>query len=92
VEAYLAEVSRAYGAPGGPLASLVLFGSAATGGYAAPVSDVDLLLVLRDGADAAAREGFAAGSLRRRGATGSPNRGPAHQVRSAAHWRRSRIA
>jgi hypothetical protein len=61
VEAYLAEVSRAYGAPGGPLASLVLFGSAATGGYAAPVSDVDLLLVLRDGAHAAAREGVRRG-------------------------------
>jgi hypothetical protein len=33
----------------------VLFGSAATGGYAAAVSDVDLLLVLDDRADAAAR-------------------------------------
>lgn len=56
VAAYLADVVRTYGAPGGLLASLVLFGSAATGGYAAPVSDVDLLVVLRDGADPAARE------------------------------------
>lgn len=37
-------------APGSPFLSLVLFGSAATGGYAAAVSDVDLLLVLHDDA------------------------------------------
>lgn len=34
------------------MASLVLFGSAATGGYSPAVSDVDLLLVLRDEAKA----------------------------------------
>ncbi|HEX8387130.1 MAG TPA: nucleotidyltransferase domain-containing protein [Rubricoccaceae bacterium] len=55
VEAYLAAVVAACGAPAGPLASLILFGSAATGGYAAPISDVDLLVVLRDGAGTAER-------------------------------------
>ncbi|HEY8203380.1 MAG TPA: nucleotidyltransferase domain-containing protein [Pyrinomonadaceae bacterium] len=43
---------RTCAAQGDALASLVLFGSAATGGYSAAVSDVDLLLVLRDGVNA----------------------------------------
>lgn len=54
VRAYLAEIVREHSTPAGPLVSLILFGSAATGGYAAPGSDVDLLLVLNDAADAAA--------------------------------------
>lgn len=54
--AYLHEVARVYGAPGGYLSSLVVFGSAATGGYVATSSDVDLLLVLRDDATEDARE------------------------------------
>jgi hypothetical protein len=55
VEAYLADVTRNCTAPGGSVVSLVLFGSAATGGYQAGVSDVDLLLVLRDDAGPEAR-------------------------------------
>lgn len=47
LEAYLTDV-RACAAQGGALISLVLFGSAATGGYSSAISDVDLLLVLRD--------------------------------------------
>lgn len=54
LQAYLADIVREHSTPGGPLMSLILFGSAATGGYAAPGSDVDLLLVLNDAADAAA--------------------------------------
>ncbi len=46
---------RACLARGGALVSVVLFGSAATGGYSAAVSDVDLLLVLRDGVNAGDR-------------------------------------
>jgi hypothetical protein len=46
IEAYLADVARIRLARGDPLVSVVLFGSAATGGYAAGVSDVDLLVVL----------------------------------------------
>lgn len=61
VTAYLADITRAYGAPHGPLTSLVLFGSASTGGYTAPLSDVDLLVVLRDDADTATREGVRRG-------------------------------
>jgi len=55
VAAYLDEVVAEFGTDGGPLVSLVLFGSTTTGGYAAPVSDVDLLLVLGDHANAALR-------------------------------------
>jgi hypothetical protein len=39
----------------GRVASLVLFGSASTGGYAAPISDVDLLIVVSDDTDATER-------------------------------------
>jgi hypothetical protein len=56
VSTYLADIVGEVGAPGGPLASLVLFGSAATGGYSASVSDVDLLVVLHDDSDAASHE------------------------------------
>jgi predicted nucleotidyltransferase len=65
---------------GGPLVSLILFGSAVTGGFADAASDVDLIFVLSDGAglesrrrlNAAVREleilhGLAGDSLRQRG-------------------------
>jgi predicted nucleotidyltransferase len=55
VEAYLADVTRMCTAPGSPVLCVVLFGSAATGDYAAAVSDVDLLVVLRDDASTADR-------------------------------------
>jgi predicted nucleotidyltransferase len=55
VESYLQEVIRTSGGESGPLVSLVLFGSAVTGGYTAGLSDVDLLLVLRDGTSAEER-------------------------------------
>jgi predicted nucleotidyltransferase len=48
VEAYLRDIVRLCGAPAGPVLSVVLFGSAATGSYTAAISDVDLLLVVRD--------------------------------------------
>jgi hypothetical protein len=55
VAAYLDAIVRDHGAPDGPLVSLILFGSAATGGYAVAGSDIDLLVVLRDDIDAGAR-------------------------------------
>jgi hypothetical protein len=59
VEAYLADVVGACAPPNGPLVSLVLFGSVATGGYSTPVSDVDLLLVVGNAADDAERRRLA---------------------------------
>lgn len=55
VAAYLADVITECGCEGGPLVSLVLFGSTVTGGYSSTVSDVDLLLVLDEHANAALR-------------------------------------
>lgn len=55
VAAYLADVIAVCEAANGRIVSLVLFGSAATGGYAGQNSDVDLFLVVRDDVDAAAR-------------------------------------
>src|SRR3954471_12620934 len=49
VEAYLASVVRTCAELASEVVSVVLFGSAAIGGYSAAVSDVDLLVVLRDG-------------------------------------------
>lgn len=50
VQAYVASVIRACESPGSEVASLVLFGSGAVGGYTAGISDVDLIIVLKDGA------------------------------------------
>ena len=55
VAAYLADVIALCEAANGRIVSLVLFGSAATGGYAESISDVDLFLVVRDDADAEPR-------------------------------------
>jgi predicted nucleotidyltransferase len=55
VEDYLTAVVRACACEGSPVTGVVLFGSAATGGYSAAVSDVDLLFVLRDATDAEER-------------------------------------
>lgn len=51
IDAYVAELAEACGGLNGPLVSIVVFGSAATGGYEPGSSDVDLLLVLADGSD-----------------------------------------
>ncbi len=53
IAAYLADIIAECGGAGRPLVSLILFGSAATGGYVSATSDVDLLLVLNDHTDAA---------------------------------------
>lgn len=50
VESYLRSVLEACTQHGGDLASLVLFGSAVKGGFTRQVSDVDLIVVLPDGA------------------------------------------
>src|SRR4051812_28263804 len=50
VEAYLTSVGRACDEHSGTVVSLVLFGSVAVGGYSSVTSDVDLLVILRDGA------------------------------------------
>ncbi|MDQ6769715.1 MAG: nucleotidyltransferase domain-containing protein [Gemmatimonadota bacterium] len=48
VQAYVDAIARMGAEAGGKLVSVILFGSAATGGFSGPASDVDLLLVLRD--------------------------------------------
>ena len=50
VRDYLDAIVRTCGEHETRLVSLILFGSAATGGYSGTVSDVDLILVLPDGA------------------------------------------
>ena len=56
VAAYLEDLIAVCQNANGRIVSLVLFGSAATGGYAGKAtSDVDLLLVVRDDTDAAVR-------------------------------------
>jgi predicted nucleotidyltransferase len=55
VRAYLVEVVEACEAADSLVCSVVLFGSVATGGNFSPVSDVDLLFVVRDGASEAER-------------------------------------
>ena len=50
VQAYLEAIVRLGAEAGRELVSVILFGSAATGGFSGSTSDVDLLLVLRDGA------------------------------------------
>ena len=49
VQAYLEALVRTCLDSGRPLVSVVLFGSAATGGFSATASDVDLILVVPDG-------------------------------------------
>jgi hypothetical protein len=48
IHAYLEDIVATCAPPNGPLVSLVLFGSGATGGYADGISDVDLFLILAD--------------------------------------------
>jgi len=55
VAAYLDDIAREHTTLALPLVSLILFGSAATGGYAAAGSDVDLLVVVSDDTDAPTR-------------------------------------
>jgi predicted nucleotidyltransferase len=50
VQAYLDAIVQMGAESGRELVSVILFGSAATGGFSGTASDVDLLLVLRDGA------------------------------------------
>jgi hypothetical protein len=50
VQAYLEAIFQLGAKPGSELVSVILFGSAATGGFSTQVSDVDLILVLRDDA------------------------------------------
>ena len=57
VEAYIASVIRTCSDRDSNIVSVVLFGSSAVGGYSAGISDVDLLIVLRDGATREQRRG-----------------------------------
>jgi len=50
VQAYLAAIARIGAESGNAIVSVILFGSVATGGFRGSVSDVDLILVLHDGA------------------------------------------
>ena len=52
VEMYISSVVRACEVPDSGIISAILFGSAATGSYSPEISDVDLLIVLHDGATA----------------------------------------
>jgi predicted nucleotidyltransferase len=76
VEAYLADVLRACEAAAPLVESVLLFGSAATGGYARAVSDVDLLFVVRDAASGEdrARLGAAISALEARHGVGKDGR------------------
>lgn len=56
IDAYITEIASALDGGESRLVSIVMFGSAVTGGYEAGVSDLDLLIVLEDGASAAERE------------------------------------
>lgn len=56
VTAYLTDVIALCESANSPIVSVVLFGSAATGGYVEQSSDVDLLLVVRDDVEAEARD------------------------------------
>jgi hypothetical protein len=51
VQAYLDAIVETCADGGGALVSVILFGSAATGGFSGTVSDVDLILVLLDSAN-----------------------------------------
>jgi hypothetical protein len=55
VAAYFSDIADVAGGPEGSLVSIILFGSASTGGYVDGVSDLDLLLVIADGAGPAER-------------------------------------
>lgn len=50
LQAYLSAIIGMCAEDGSEIVSLVLFGSAAGGGFSGKVSDVDLILILRDGA------------------------------------------
>jgi hypothetical protein len=60
VAEYLTDIVRELAAEDGVLAAVVLFGSAATGGYEAGVSDTDVLLVVHDDTAAEPRRALAA--------------------------------
>jgi predicted nucleotidyltransferase len=50
LQAYLAAILRMCAEEANQIVSLILFGSAATGGFSHEISDVDLILILRDDA------------------------------------------
>jgi predicted nucleotidyltransferase len=50
LEAYLAAVRQMCAEEANRIVSLILFGSAATGGFSGETSDVDLILIVQDGA------------------------------------------
>jgi hypothetical protein len=56
IDAYVAEIARVGSGSRDSLVSIILFGSASTGGYVASLSDLDLVLVLNDHADPAEKE------------------------------------
>jgi hypothetical protein len=55
ITAYLNDIVGALGGPG-PLASLILFGSASVGGHEDPLRDANVLIVLHDDTDPSAQE------------------------------------
>ncbi len=57
VRAYIDDIVSTCGVPNGPVVSIVVFGSAATGGHAMAVSDVDLIAVVADSTSLDARRG-----------------------------------
>jgi hypothetical protein len=56
IDAYVTEIARVCGGSHGSLVSIILFGSASTGGYTEGLSDLDLLLVVSDETDTAEKE------------------------------------
>jgi hypothetical protein len=56
IDAYVTDIVRVASGSRGSLVSVILFGSASTGGYADGLSDLDLLLILTDDTDPAEKE------------------------------------
>jgi hypothetical protein len=56
IDAYVTDIVRVGSGSRGSLVSIILFGSASTGGYAEGLSDLDLLLILTDDTDCAEKE------------------------------------
>src|SRR4051812_18894412 len=84
VRTYINALLQACAERGTPLQSVIVFGSATQGGFSGAVSDVDLIVVVSDGASRAIR-----GTLREDGARietrqglRSPLTAPAGRVRS----------
>jgi hypothetical protein len=93
IDAYVADIARVGGGSRGSLVSIILFGSASAGGYVDGLSDLDLLLVVRDDTELAEREriGRAVRELEARHRFAKPRKGEAGVLSSAARSIANRV-